>query len=177
MELDVIYRIPKDLIWQYINKYVYKNSVNLVLFRTCLDNYTNQKTINKAVSRLSTNGFFCLQVFPENVSYIIKCIENNNLQHQVVYFCTNSNDISMFLLCGQNIKNTQNQIIFVENFSDLEDKLIFLCNTGDIILLVGDFFIPLAHKCKNFGRHIIGFGNEDCFVSIRKNYSIREISL
>ncbi len=182
MEIDVLYRVSKDLCHQYINRFVKQESINLAFYRTCHDQYINKKTIWNAASRITPGGIFCIQVGPENISDVIRLVQEQGYKFKVIYCdCTwaLSEGVATYLLAYKNeiAKPKINTLLRIDSIEELGQKIICLCAFVDLILCIGDSVLPFVEMSKRLGRTVIAFGDNNVYVESACNQGIREIIL
>lgn len=182
MEIDINYVVPGNSSWEYINRHIRAESVNLALFRAGSDIFTNKKTIWNAASRLVPSGIFCIQAEVDNISYLIKVINDQGLKYKVVYFdfsWAKSGAISIFLLVYKNdlFVPSFDEMNRIESYAEMGSRLMSLCDFGDIVLCIDNAMLQLAPQIKRLGRHVIGFGNNIDFINSSKKQGIKGVQL
>ncbi len=182
MEIDVLYRVAKDLAWQYINRFVKESSVSLAIYRSCPDQFITKKTIRNAAGRLTPGGIFCIQVLPENMSDIIRLMRELGYKYKVVHFdftwATDESLVSYVLAYKSEVNNPKiGTLVRLESMEDMACELVNLCDFGDLILCVGDAALAFVDKAKMLGRSVIAFGDDQTFAAAASCQGVREIVL
>lgn len=182
MEIDVIYRIPKDFCWQYIKKFVKPAIIDLAIYHSSPDYFITKKTIWNAAGRIAPGGIFCIRVFPENMSDVIKLVEEQGYKYRLIYFnfFGRLNDsIVPFLIGYKNeiLKPNLDTLIHIRNMDDIGYKLINLCQYGGLVLCVGDATIQFADMSKKLGRNVIGLGDNPAWISLAEQQGVRRIEI
>lgn len=174
MDIDVLYRIPKDIAWQYINTYISKSSLDLAVFRACPDSFVSKKTIWNLISRLKRTGFICVQCEPEFVSDIIKIFIDKKYNYTVTYFFDENRIYTYVISSKVKIRNFD---IFVKinSWEDIAYALSNLTQYRFVCTFVGDACIPMAAIFKSLCRRVICFGADNFYCKYLLNNGISEI--
>jgi hypothetical protein len=194
IDVNTLYRVPKDLCYKYLKQFVPKKSIKLAFYRSCLDYYITKKTIWNIVPSLSKDGVLCVEVFLNNISNVIKFCEDNNYYYDTLIFYNPKFDKGLgtnFINCGiyfvliykeKPHKVSGGNILYIDNHKDMyREVLTRICDTFsspvNILLLIGDTFLPFIEDFKILCRYIIAFGNDDFFaIQARKN-GMREVEV
>ncbi len=182
MEIDVLYRVSENLCHQYINRFVKQETIDLAFYRTSSDQYTTKKTIWNAASRITPGGIFCIQVGPENISDVIRLVEQRSYKFKVIYCdCTwvTPEGVATYLLVYKSeiAKPKIDTLLRISSIEELGKKLIGLCTFGDLVLCVGDSTLPFVEMSKRLGRNVIGFGDDDKCAEDARYQGVREVIL
>jgi hypothetical protein len=167
MELDVMYKVSKDLAWSYVNRYVHRSSVDLVIYRPCQDTFISKKTIRNAAGRLAPGGIFCLQSEPEIITWVIDAIEDQGMKYHVVYeYCVegyHGQHIRPWILAykGEAFRPDYKQdVIKITSAKKVGTTMLPFSDFGNTILCIGNESLPHAIHAKEMGRHVIVFADD-----------------
>ena len=167
MELDVMYRVPKDLAWQQINRYVHRSSVDLAIYRPCPDLFTSKKTIRNAAGRIAPGGIFCLQCEPETITWTIDIVEDCGMKYHVVYeYCVegyNGQHIRPWVLGyegGTFDADYKDDVIKITSAKKVGTTMLPFSDFGDTVLCIGNESLPHAIHAKEMGRHVVVFADD-----------------
>lgn len=192
IDLNIIYKISKDLAFKYLKRYVPNNSVNLIIYKSCLDLYITKKTIWNSWLLLDNNGVIAIQANIKNLGDLVAFIEEQGYTYDVVFFHGTFNGRTMykyyesvvpFVFLYKNVNKsaiTKPNLFFVEGGSLIQaiaHKIINMFTiTHNVVLFIGDLICAVS-VARNLCRHIIGFGDDqaaiveiahECGVSLRE---------
>lgn len=179
MDIDVLYRCAKDLCWQHVKQYILPQSVDLIFYKACLDIYITKKTFWNAVTRLKSNGVFCLECEPENVSDVIRVVADSGYKYTISCIISNSR-MALYVwvfksdLCRPNVERLYRITSWEEDIPYIITNMV---EYGKIILLIGDAALPFIPSIKELSRYIIAFGDDDIYCQKAKNEGLVEMEL
>lgn len=178
MDLDVLYRIPKDIIWQHVKQFVPPQSVDIIIYKPCIDIYITKKTFWNALTRLKPEGLFCLECEPENVSNVIKLIEDSSYEYCLSYFI-GDNRIAIYVLAYTEDTYKPESLKSYRISRWEEDVPLTIINlvSSNVIMLLGDATLPFIPIIKDRNKYIVAAGGDDIYSEIAKSEGIREIYL
>ena len=176
MEVDVLYRVPKDLCWQYINRVVRPAAANVIFYRSCIDPYISKKTIWNAVSRIAPGGIFCIVCFPENISDIIRWIGDTDHTHMIVYLIDDMQQVWPVVVVYRSeiVRPSCGQVKHIRSLDEGIQYLLQRGNFGDTVVLIGDAMLPYIPLVKQLGREVIALGDDELFAMQASDHGVRE---
>lgn len=182
MDIDVLYEVRKDLCWKYVKKYVDEESVNLILYSACLDNFITKKTFWNAAGRLRPDGIFFVRCYPENVSSVISLAVEKGYKYSVIYrdfFLSNKSNIEIYIAIYKNelYKPNIESFLRITNIEDLGENFINLTKFNDTVLFLGDDVLAYVQMAKKLSRYVIAFGQNDLYTNKIVNDGVSKIEL
>jgi len=176
MDIDVLYRCPKDLCWQYLKQFVLLNSVDIAVYKACLDPYVTKKTFWNTISRIKPNGLFCIECEPENISDVIRLVNDYGYKYSIsgIY---NDSRLALYIWIYRSnlIKPNIRKLYRINNWEDDIPRILAnFVDYGKIVLLLGDATLPFAITMKNLSRYIIAFGDDELYCQAIKMEGVRE---
>ena len=195
MDIDVAYRVNKDIAWQYIKQYVRKNSIKSCTFYACLDNYITKKIIWNTKPLLKGGGFLFIVCNSFNVSTVVNICYENEYDYDLIY-CKQSERhmrMSYYDDCITPIvvihNNDRNNIKLYKttfsdvrpNFYDIQENnfieywsnyMITKHEYGDNALFIGDESLLYMNIFHNNCVNSIGFGFDNMVLDKLNNNGI-----
>jgi hypothetical protein len=178
MDLNVVYRIPKDLCWQELKRFVRLGSVRLAVYRTCPDIFITKKTIRKAIDLIRPDGYLCIQTTILDCSDVIRYLKQINCKFMYsVTFDGLAFHILVVIYKNEIYKPNLPRIIRIELIEEIIDLLVKLTDYRDVCLMIADGALAYIDKLKALSRYVIAFGNDDFFISSAVKQGLREVVL
>lgn len=175
-DINVLYRVPKDIAFKYLKMHIYKKSVKFAVFKTCLDMYVTKKTIWNVMTLLSVDGVFALMCNYHNLSHILDFLDNENLSYDVLLFYGDNIEgqnfsqtysaIIPFIIIHKTISYIQKKssnIINIKSSGNVFEEIFYYFNRfilpKEISLYIGEMS-NLAMNAKKFCHEIVVFDND-----------------
>lgn len=177
MEVDVLYKIPNDLIFRYIKRYVRSKSIKLALYCACDDNYLAKKTILNTLPLLNhLNGIMAVECTFKNISDILKI--NSDLKYNF------TQSIALFVT-KEDIDNkiipyvVYSPTFICDTFSKEQpfDYFLKYTKTRDNVLLMGHQASVAISRIKSLCRYVIAFTDNEIITMLAKKDGVKEIDV
>ncbi len=164
LEVDVIYKLPNDLIPQYINGVIKKESIDLGIYCACWDYNVNKQVIRKALTRLTFDGKMYIRCFFENLSEIISVVTACNYSLRVLIIDDGTKDpypvlfVSKINFCGSQVIS-----------KDPVVSALISPDSAQLVMLLGDKPThEYVEKAKNLTNYVIGFTDNQLVLNRAK---------
>jgi len=169
---DVLYRVPKDLAYRYLKRYISNDSVKLIVYKSCVDHYIMKKTFWNSMQLLSQDGFFAVQCCFENISRVVELIGEEGYGYDIVIFHgKNIEGVILFVFVYKDKKYCKSHVpdvIQYDQESPLQEISFRILNAtqySDLIVYIGDAMV-MAPVAKAIGREIVVFGDDPILESV-----------
>lgn len=188
-DVDVLYRVPKDLAFRFLKAHVYPSSVRLVLYKGCLDMYVTRKTIWNATTLLTDDGVLAIHCNYNNLSHVTEFLREQEMPHDVLLFhgehvvaqnfATRTAAAIPFVLVYKTRPQVEKRLpnlVEVESDEVLDEIVSFFLSSvraDDLSLYIGDA-ATMAYPAKLLGRNVIVFGDDPIAVSVLLNEGVSE---
>ncbi len=175
MEIDTLYRVPKDLCWRYVKAIAKPNSIGLIFYRACVDSYVTNKTILNALTRLSEGGFMCIECLPENAHSVIKAIDMAGYRYFTLP-AVGPNRWAIYVVAYKNesLKPKCGRLIRISSWENIATIFAHLIPTEDIVLAIGDAMLPFVPVIKSLNHYVIAMGDDPIFNVMVQQAGLRE---
>lgn len=178
MEIDIVYKTPDLNVWENIKKHVRPHSVDLAVYFTDEDLFTTKKTIWNATGRISTGGIFFILCEPENVSDVIRIINEKSYKYKTVYVQINKGMFIAVVAYKNEISKPKcDKLLRINNEDKLYSFIINFSNYGETVLFLDSGSLSAAQCAKKMGRNVIGFGDNEVASLILHYEGVREVQI
>ena len=175
MEVDILYRVPKDLCWKYVKEIAKPNSIGLIYYKACLDPFITNKTIWNTISKLTTEGFMVIECSPETIGNAISAINKIGWRYSTIPGIGKSTwAIFLFVYRADILKPKHGRWIRIDNWDDVAYLVVNLAKLEDIVMIIGDSTLLMIPTIKRLGRNIIAMGDDLIYCSIAANEGLCE---
>lgn len=179
LELDTLFRVPNDLIYNHINLVIPQRSVDVIIFRPCLDVYLIKKTMWNALTRLKDYGVMLVECVPENVGIVINALDTTTYNYKVSAFA--SKDMLALYVLIYKYYSPNNK--FLKSYriitweEDIPTVLMNIDTFGKNVLLLGDRTLPYIPALKNMSKYIVAMGGDQMYIQLAKSQGIRIVDI
>lgn len=188
-DVDVFYRIPKDLAYQYVKRHVYRDSVKLAVMKACADHYITRKTAWAVHPLLTEGGYLAIYCDWYNLSEVLRYLHDETWPHDVLLFRSSNRtgiefqstyDCVVPVVVAHKepvpVDRKKPNVFEVEPEDVLQQTAVTLLSAtspGDLIMYIGDSMIA-APVAKQLGREIVVFGNDEVASAAVFDEGVRE---
>jgi hypothetical protein len=188
-DIDVLYRVAKDLAFRYLKAHIYPSSIKLALYKGCLDMHVTKKTIWNVTPLLTDDGVLAIYCSYNNLSHVTEFLREEDMPHDVLLFhgehvaaqdfATRTAAAIPFVLVYKTrslVEKRLPNLVEVKSERVMDEIAHFFLSSvsvQDLSLYIGDA-ASMAYPAKLMGRNVIVFCNDDMFVSVLLNEGVSE---
>lgn len=176
VDVDVVYSCRRDDAWKCIKRYIRNPSINMAIFDATNNSYINKKIIWNAIGRLLPDGIFCIICEFENISDIIRILDDQDMFYNTTCFhCKGIVYVTIFASKKILFLPKVSSSVVVSSLDDYIYQIVGLGSFGDIVLVINNFSLRFCEIAKNLGRYIIAIGDSKILIKKAHEQGIRKV--